>query len=91
MPICFDCTHSTQRPGPSGGNWGEGGANTTGGSSHLAPMLAKAATAAGVDALFLECHPEPKTALSDAATMLRLADVPGLLKTLAGIRASITG
>jgi 2-dehydro-3-deoxyphosphooctonate aldolase (KDO 8-P synthase) len=42
-------------------------------------MLARAAVAAGVDGLFLECHPDPKNAKSDAATMLRLTDVEPLL------------
>ncbi len=79
-PVCFDCTHSTQRPGK-----GEGG-KVTGGNARLAPMLARAATAAGVHALFLECHPEPSRALSDAATMLPLSEVPRLLRDVAGIR-----
>jgi 2-dehydro-3-deoxyphosphooctonate aldolase (KDO 8-P synthase) len=76
-PVCFDCTHSTQRPGTG---------RVTGGAKGMAPMLARAATAAGVDALFLECHPEPSKALSDAATMMRLDDVPALLRDVATIR-----
>lgn len=79
-PVCFDCTHSTQRPGK-----GDGG-KVTGGNSRLAPMLARAATAAGVHALFMECHPEPARALSDAATMIPLARVPALLCEVAAIR-----
>ncbi|MGE3109291.1 MAG: 3-deoxy-8-phosphooctulonate synthase [Phycisphaerales bacterium] len=79
-PVCFDCTHSTQRPG-----LGEGG-KVTGGARGMAPMLARAATAAGVHALFMECHPEPMTALSDKATMLRLDEVPGLLGQVAALR-----
>jgi 2-dehydro-3-deoxyphosphooctonate aldolase (KDO 8-P synthase) len=79
-PVCFDCTHSTQRPGK-----GEGG-KVTGGMSRLAPMLARAATAAGVHALFIECHPDPKSALSDAATMLPLDQMGGLLGEVAAIR-----
>jgi len=75
-PVCFDCTHSTQLPGASA---------TTGGRPERAPMLAKAAVAAGVHAVFLECHPDPAKATSDAATMLRIKDVPGLLRSLAGI------
>ena len=77
--VCFDATHSTQRPGGT----------VTGGSRDLAPVLARAAVATGVDALFIECHPDPDTALSDAATMMRLADVPPLLKQLAQIRAAL--
>jgi len=79
-PVCFDATHSTQRPGK-----GEGG-KVTGGAKGMAPMLAQAAVAAGVHSIFMECHPEPSTALSDAATMLRLDSVPALLKRLAEIR-----
>ena len=86
-PVCFDCTHSTQRPGA----W-DGGARVTAGSKPgSAQVLARAATAAGVHAVFLECHPEPKKALSDAATMLPLADVPPLLGQLAAIRRALGG
>ncbi len=82
VPICFDCTHSTQQPGR-----GESG-KITGGRADLAPMLARAATAAGVHALFIECHPEPKTALSDAATMIPLGQMADLLRDVAAIRAA---
>lgn len=80
-PVCFDCTHSTQRPGK-----GEGG-KVTGGEPRFAPMLARAATAAGVHALFIECHPDPKSAMSDAATMLRLEDMRRVLQDVAAIHA----
>jgi 2-dehydro-3-deoxyphosphooctonate aldolase (KDO 8-P synthase) len=53
-------------------------------------MLARAATAAGVHALFLECHPDPKSALSDAATMIPLDKVGALLRDLAAIRAALS-
>jgi 2-dehydro-3-deoxyphosphooctonate aldolase (KDO 8-P synthase) len=79
-PVCFDCTHSTQLPGTG---------EQTGGRPERAPLLARAATAAGVHALFLECHPEPKRALSDASTMLPLASVPALLNQAAAIRAAM--
>ncbi len=82
-PVCFDCTHSTQRPGR-----GEGG-KVTGGESRRAPMLARAATAAGVHALFMECHPEPARAMSDAATMLPLVEVPRLLSDVAALRGAL--
>lgn len=62
-PVCFDCTHSTQLPGSG---------ETTGGRPERAPLLARAATAAGVHALFLECHPDPRNGKSDASTMLTL-------------------
>ncbi len=78
VPICFDATHSTQLPG------GEG--ERTGGRPERAPLLAKAAVAAGVSAIFIECHPEPSKALSDASTMLALGAVPALLKSLNALR-----
>lgn len=83
-PVCFDCTHSTQRPGL--------GANgkVTGGDSRRAPMLARAAVAAGVHAVFMECHPDPASALSDAATMLPLGEVPALLRDLSAIRSALS-
>jgi 2-dehydro-3-deoxyphosphooctonate aldolase (KDO 8-P synthase) len=79
-PVCFDATHSTQLPGAG---------ETTGGRPERGPLLARAAVAAGVHAVFLECHPTPRTAQSDASTMLALDDVPALLATLARIRAAI--
>jgi 2-dehydro-3-deoxyphosphooctonate aldolase (KDO 8-P synthase) len=81
-PVCFDVTHSTQLPGLD---------QQTGGRPERAPLLAKAAVAAGVHALFLECHPDPDRALSDASTMQRLDDVPMLLEQLAAIRAALAG
>ncbi|MBS0192116.1 MAG: 3-deoxy-8-phosphooctulonate synthase [Phycisphaerales bacterium] len=79
-PVCFDCTHSTQLPGAG---------EQTGGRPDRAPLLARAAVAAGVHAIFLECHPSPDRALSDASTMLPLDGVPALLSQLASIRASL--
>ncbi len=73
-PLCFDCTHSAQLPGAQG--------HATGGRRDRVPLLAKAAVAAGVDAVFMECHPEPENAWSDASTMLRLADAAGLITVL---------
>ena len=80
-PVCFDVTHSTQLPGAEG--------ERTGGRPDRGPLLARAAVAAGVHAIFLECHPEPTRAASDASTMLPLADVPALLRSLVAIRASM--
>ena len=71
VPVVFDVTHSTQQPAGLG--------NQSGGNPQYSPMLARAAVAAGVDGLFLECHPEPKKAKSDAATMLSLDSVEALL------------
>lgn len=79
-PVCFDCTHSTQLPGAG---------EQTGGRPERAPLLARAAVAAGVHALFLECHPEPRKAMSDASTMLPVDSVPALLKQLASIRKAL--
>ena len=77
VPVCFDATHSTQRPG-------EG--ETSGGNPHHAPLLARAAVAAGVDAIFLECHPDPAASLSDRSTIQLLDRMPALLEQLAEIR-----
>ena len=76
-PVVFDATHSVQRPG------GEGSAS--GGDRALVPTLARAAVAAGVDAIFLEVHEDPDRALSDGATSVRLDDVPALLRQLAAL------
>ena len=73
-PVCFDVTHSTQQPGGQG--------TQSGGRPERAPMLAKCAVTAGVQALFMEVHPEPAKALSDAATMLKLHDIRPLLEQL---------
>lgn len=72
-PVVFDATHSTQRPGGLG--------NASAGSPELAPVLAKAAVAAGANAVFMEIHPEPRKALCDAASMLPLSQVTDLVKT----------
>jgi 2-dehydro-3-deoxyphosphooctonate aldolase (KDO 8-P synthase) len=72
VPVVFDITHSTQQPAALG--------NQSGGNPQYSPLLARAAVATGcVDGLFLECHPDPKNAKSDAATMLNLNDVEPLL------------
>ncbi len=81
VPVCFDATHSTQLPGAEG--------SASGGRPERAPLLARAAVAAGVPAVFIECHPEPDKALSDRSTMMKLADVPPLLETLAAIRQAV--
>ncbi len=84
-PVVFDITHSTQQPAAQG--------HQSGGNPQYSPLLARAAVAAGVNGLFLECHPHPKSAKSDAATMMDLADVGPLLaqcKQLADLRAAWT-
>lgn len=77
-PVCFDVTHSTQLPG--------GGKDNTAGRPDRAFLLAKSATAAGVDALFIECHPTPLEAASDASTMQPLDRMEEIISTCAAIR-----
>ncbi len=74
VPVIFDVTHSTQQPAALG--------HATGGNPQYTPLLARAAMATGVvDGLFLECHPDPKNAKSDAATVMHIDDVESLLKS----------
>ena len=82
VPVVFDVTHSTQQPAGLG--------NQSGGNPQYSSLLARAAVAAGVDGLFLECHPDPKQAKSDAATMLNLNDVEPLLADCVKIRRAIS-
>jgi 2-dehydro-3-deoxyphosphooctonate aldolase (KDO 8-P synthase) len=82
-PVVFDATHSVQQPGGLG--------TASGGQREYIPHLMRAAVAAGVDALFLEIHPEPEKALSDAATMLRLSDFRGLLQQAVAIDKIVKG
>tara|TARA_B100001059_G_scaffold10456_2_gene8518 strand:+ start:9362 stop:10207 length:846 start_codon:yes stop_codon:yes gene_type:complete len=80
-PVCFDITHSTQLPGAGSGK--------SGGRPDRANLLARAATAAGVHALFLECHPDPSNASSDAATVVELSSVPDLIHQVSTIRLAM--
>jgi 2-dehydro-3-deoxyphosphooctonate aldolase (KDO 8-P synthase) len=80
-PVCFDVTHSTQQPGGQG--------TSSGGRPERAPLLARAAVAAGVQSLFLETHPDPRNALSDAATMLSLEQAESLLNDAAALRKAV--
>lgn len=80
-PVVFDATHAVQHPGAAGDH--------SGGDRRLAPVLARAAVAAGCDAIFLETHPDPDRALSDAATQLPLDELPELLRTLAAIHRAV--
>ncbi len=70
-PVIFDATHSTQQPGGLG--------NATAGARDMAPVLAKAAVAAGADGLFLEVHTDPKNAKSDVKTIIPIEWVENLL------------
>ncbi len=73
VPVCFDATHSAQRPGGAG--------TTTGGARETIPAMMRAALAVGIDALFLEVHPDPVNAKSDAATQWPLSQARQLLTT----------
>jgi 2-dehydro-3-deoxyphosphooctonate aldolase (KDO 8-P synthase) len=73
-PVVFDATHSVQQPGGLGG--------ASGGQREFAPLLARAALAVGVAALFIETHPDPDRAPSDGATMLPLREMPTLIARL---------
>jgi 2-dehydro-3-deoxyphosphooctonate aldolase (KDO 8-P synthase) len=81
-PVCFDATHSTQLPGGAG--------TATAGRPDRCGLLARAAVAAGVQALFLECHPEPARSGSDAATIQPLERVPAMLAALKRVRDAVT-
>ena len=71
-PVVFDATHSVQQPSSQAG--------VTGGNREMVPHLIRAAVAVGIDGLFLEVHPEPEKAISDAANQVRLNDIEGILK-----------
>jgi 2-dehydro-3-deoxyphosphooctonate aldolase (KDO 8-P synthase) len=81
-PVIFDATHSVQRPG--------GGGDKTSGDSVLAPVLARAALAAGCDGIFMEVHENPARALSDAANQIPLKDLPKHLRMLKAIHAAVS-
>ncbi|HTY88587.1 MAG TPA: 3-deoxy-8-phosphooctulonate synthase [Candidatus Acidoferrum sp.] len=74
FPVVFDATHSVQLPG--------GGGTRSGGQREFAPVLARAALAAGANGLFIETHPQPDRALSDGPNMIPLAKMPELLRGL---------
>jgi 2-dehydro-3-deoxyphosphooctonate aldolase (KDO 8-P synthase) len=82
-PVVFDATHSVQLPGAGAGG------TATSGEREMVPYLAKAAVAAGCDALFLEVHPRPEEALSDGPNALLLDDLEALLRTCLRIREAI--
>lgn len=73
-PVVMDATHSVQKPGGKG--------NATGGNREYVEPLAKAAIAAGVDALFFEVHPDPDNALSDGPNMVKLDEFEEMLKRI---------
>ena len=70
-PVVFDATHSVQQPSSQAG--------ITGGNREMVPYLMRAALAVGIDGLFIETHPDPDKAISDAANQVRLKDMRTLL------------
>jgi len=78
VPVVFDATHSAQRPGGAG--------NASGGNREAIPYLARAAVAAGTDGVFMEVHPDPDNAWSDAATQWPMNSAENLVQELAEIR-----
>lgn len=80
-PVVFDATHSVQQPGGLG--------NASGGRREFVPVLARAAAAAGCDAFFLETHPSPDEAMSDAASQIPLDEVDQLIKQIVAIRKAL--
>ncbi len=81
VPVVMDCTHSLQQPNQSSG--------VTGGKPKLIETIAKAAVAVGADGLFIETHFNPAEAKSDAANMLPLEQLEGLLEKLVRIREAL--
>jgi 2-dehydro-3-deoxyphosphooctonate aldolase (KDO 8-P synthase) len=81
IPVLMDATHSTQLPGGLG--------HATAGQRQYVPLLARAATAAGANGLFIEVHPAPEKSPSDAATILDLRDLPEVLERCLAIRAAV--
>lgn len=73
-PVIFDATHSVQLPG--------GGGDRSSGQREFAPVLARAALAAGANGVFIETHPRPDRALSDGPNMIPLIEMPAVLKGL---------
>jgi len=80
--VIFDATHSVQRPGGAG--------DATSGDGELAPVLARAAIAAGCDGIFMEVHENPARALSDGPNQMPLKQLPKHLRMLRAIHAAVS-
>jgi 2-dehydro-3-deoxyphosphooctonate aldolase (KDO 8-P synthase) len=80
-PVCYDVTHSLQQPSGQG--------SQSGATREFAPHLARAAAAVGIDALFLEVHPDPPSARSDAAAQLRIDEAITVLRQVSAIRTAL--
>jgi 2-dehydro-3-deoxyphosphooctonate aldolase (KDO 8-P synthase) len=79
-PVVFDATHSVQQMGGRGGS--------SGGKTEFIPAQVRAAVAVGIDALFVETHPDPENALSDGATMVPLASMRSLLESALALHSA---
>ena len=73
-PVVIDATHAVQQPGGQG--------NSSGGQREFAPVIARAAVAVGVAAVFMETHPDPDNAPSDGPNMIHLKDMPAVIAML---------
>lgn len=82
FPVVFDATHSVQLPGGAG--------DRSGGKREFAPVLAKAAVAAGADGVFLEVHPDPDHAFCDGPNSLYLETLDDLLPRLIAIKKAVS-
>lgn len=81
LPVCFDATHSVQEPGGKG--------TASGGRREFVPLLARAACAVGIHALFLEVHEDPDRAPSDGPNMVPLAQLEGVLRACKAMDAAV--
>ncbi len=80
-PVCYDASHSVQRPG--------GQDTSSGGNREFIPTLARAAVASGCNAIFIESHPSPETAKSDAASVFPFDQLPQLMEQLCAIYKTV--
>jgi 2-dehydro-3-deoxyphosphooctonate aldolase (KDO 8-P synthase) len=80
-PVCFDATHAVQRPGA--------GEETSGGDRRFVAPLARAAVATGIDALFVEAHPEPDRAPCDALCQIDFEELRALLAALRALDSAL--
>lgn len=80
-PVVFDATHSVQMPG--------GGGDKSSGNAEYAPVLARAAVAAGANGVFIETHPDPAKAWSDGPNMVPLKQMPKVLEQLAKVHKAV--
>jgi len=81
VPVIVDITHSLQKPNQETG--------VSGGEPELIETLGRAAISVGADGIFLETHPDPASALSDGANMLKLDDLGKLLERLTALRKTL--